>query len=64
LIELRKKGRYLIGLHNRNFIVKESDAAEMLAVTRDLIGQVEKLLSSIDYFQKPPIGEYIKFGSG
>jgi hypothetical protein len=61
-IARRKGRRYVIGLHDHDFILNESEVEKMMVVTNDLIKYIERLLKSIDYSsRKPPLGEYVKF---
>jgi hypothetical protein len=63
LIELRKNGRYLTGLHGHSFSLDENRARDLIALTSELIQYVEKLLTSINLSQNPPGGHYIAFGN-
>lgn len=63
LTDLRKKGRYLEGLHGHPFVINDEKSQEYLGITKNLIQFVEKLLESIDLAKKPPAGDYIAFGN-
>lgn len=62
LDELRKKGRYLNGMHGKEFSIKDSEARELLKTSNELLSYVEDLLKSIDLSKKPTVGEYIAVG--
>ncbi len=62
LVEFRKKGRYLIGLHGHKFSISESKAKSLTGVTTELAQHVDALLTSLDTSRQPPFGQYVAFG--
>ena len=62
LIEFRKKGRYIIGLHGHKFNIQESKAKSLIGITTELAQYVEELSTSLDTRREPPFGQYIAFG--
>ncbi|MGD1838337.1 MAG: hypothetical protein ACPKPY_09825 [Nitrososphaeraceae archaeon] len=64
LLELRKKGRYLIGVRKNGHIIDENKTEEVLLKTKDLISLVDTLLEHIDFNKKPDKGGYVGIGKG
>jgi hypothetical protein len=62
LNELRDKGRYLNGMHGRDFVLGHLEANELAGITEELTAYVEKLMISIDLSKRPPDGEYCSLG--
>lgn len=62
LFELRKQGRYLTGVHKKEFSVEESEAKEYLETTKKTIEFADSLFQRINFSRNAPFGEYIDFG--
>lgn len=64
LDDLRDKGRYLNGLHGREFSLQEERASELFDITMELFEKTEERLAQVDLSRKPKAGHYIVFGQG
>jgi hypothetical protein len=64
LKELRKKGRYLIGVHGKKFSVDEAEIMKRFYLTNDLMNYVKSLLDSRGISRTPPNGHIIALGQG
>ena len=62
MYELRKKARYLQGVHGKRFTIKKSDAEKYLLTTKEMMNHTNILLKGIDFRRKPKDGEYIDLG--
>jgi len=63
MFELRKKGRYLTGVHSKQFTIKKTEAKQHVAMTKELIAHTNHLLQIVDYNRRPKPGDYIGFGT-
>lgn len=64
LFELRKKGRYLTGVHAKDFTLSDLDAKQYYDTTKRLIEYTEKFFERINFSRKVPNGDYLSFGIG
>ena len=62
MYELRKKARYLQGVHGKRFTIKKSDAEKYVVTTKEMMEHTKMLLSVIDLGRKPRNGEYVGLG--
>jgi hypothetical protein len=64
LRKLRRKGRYLRGIHDKEFAVEQSEIMKRFSLTKELIIYVKNLLHSRHISRNPPDGFIIALGKG
>jgi uncharacterized protein (UPF0332 family) len=64
LRKLRKRGRYLIGIHNKQTTDEELEIQKRFSLTNELLTYIKSLLQSRDLSRVPPPGHIIVLGRG
>jgi hypothetical protein len=64
LRKLGRKGRYLRGIHDKEFAVEQSEIMKRFSLTKELIIYVKNLLHSRHISRNPPDGFIIALGKG